>query len=649
MSSTNSRPDANFPKKNEVEDKKDGPMHNSSIEKRNSKKEKSSSNRARGGQKSTNNHGRRRRMGQHRRQQNYARAENLKNEHGYDLDLSIQEELTSGDFKLRGRRTQVSINHLLDFQLPEIERSKDLDVKARRNLRRNERGREHINLVGDSFINVNYRMLVNGRYDYEEQSCDPNIPIPDEKVVGVIVPKGQNCPICLCEEPVAPRMVTCGHIFCCSCLINFFSIDETITNKETGYTKKKKYKDCPLCGSIIRPQRVKPVVYEEENTIPVFKQSPSPGIVSTFYLMCKPLESMLPLPVTLKRDPRKIGNFPPVHLKEVASFGRIVKCDTQYSLELLQQDIDAIKVQLDIDKALYNQDEKYSKLAIEDVNTKIASVLSEEADNLTNTITEALDRLDLDTDVKSIYDDSTAHFFLQTTFHSPTKFFLSPLDIKILLTVFHNYSKFPDILEAIVENVHYGSIVTEQLIRRHKYISYLPIGTEIAFVDIDWRNVPFVTKEIYSQFASELNSRRREFKIKKQKEDKRKKLYQQKLEEEQAEFYRRDYSNYTPTSDMIHLNTVGDSNLALTSLPPSKTPLGTASENEDSSKKKSYEERTIWGTSISVIPDEKTSRENQDFEDMLLQRMQQETDNSQSSGKSKGRKKKKGKVLLFST
>lgn len=71
-----------------------------------------------------------------------------------DIDMSIQEEILGGNFKLRGRKTQVSINHLLNFQLPEVKREKSRSSSNKKSHRRRD---EHVHLHGDSFVNVNYR------------------------------------------------------------------------------------------------------------------------------------------------------------------------------------------------------------------------------------------------------------------------------------------------------------------------------------------------------------------------------------------------------------------------------------------------------------------------------------------------------------
>jgi len=586
-----------------------------------------------------------------------------------NLNSSIEDEIINGNFKLKGRKTQVSIKHLLDFNLPEIERNNENDSTYKRAAnKRKEQNRDHIHLSGDSFINVNSRFLVKDNGDYNEQMNNPNIPLPDSQIVRVVVSKGQNCPICLCEEPVAPRMVTCGHIFCASCLINFFSMEETITIKETGFKKKKKYKDCPLCGNIVRPQMVKDVIFEDE-----FSKSndigPKIGSEISLKLMCKPHGLLLPLPVELNIDPREVGDFPNYAIKNITSYCHIMKCDTSSELELLQRDINSISTQYEIDKALFDEDKKYVDLAINSINDKIVLILSEanDQDSLALSTTSDISRLNLNDSngklLRSKYSENDAFFFYETAFDSQTKYFLSHLDIKILLSSFKSYSSFPESLKIEVENIHFGTAVTEQLIKKLKYISHLPLGTELAFIDIDWRKSDIIPKEVYDEFTNELKTRRRQFNRRKQKEDLEKKMYQQKLEEDQIKFYQEENgTSHSLNEPSIELSEILNSSNRLDSLSTSTVASLSKTNNgiTSNTKKKNYEETTIWGTSISVLPDERTSKENQDFEDMLLQKINNNSrDNSnplkESSDTNKGkqgngkRKKKKEKVLLFST
>lgn len=638
----------------------------SSASRMNSKSDKGLKNGGESGSKTSNNNGGRGGVNQgrnhrHHRQQQRKRisleSSSSSNPRDYDLDLSIQEELVNGHYRLRGRKAQVSINHLLQFQLPEIERQSDTGY--RKNGRRKNDDKRHVHLHGDSFINANYRLMVDDRFEYQEQSNNPNIPVPQENIVRVIVPKGQNCPICLGEEPVAPQMVACGHVFCLNCLLNFFSAEETVKTKTSEYVQKKKYKECPLCGSIVRPNKVKPVLFEENEG----DEIPQPDKQIKLKLMCKPHESLLPLPVELGIDPLTVGNFPSVELPQVGAYSHIMKCSVEHSLQLFQKDLEDISMQYEIDRTLYKDNGKFYTLATEDINQRIAKIIEqvEEKDFLDQSIA----KLNLGFDLKNKYNDTNAYFFFQTAFQSSTRFFLSPLDVKILLTAFHHYSKFPEEIITVVENVHYGTVVTEELIGRYKYIGHLPLGTEIAFLDLDWRESTAIPNDVYQQFVVELKQRRRKLNIKKQKEDKEKLNYEKRLEREHAEFYRRENGELSVLQGIADISgpyiDASSSEAILDSLSARENDprdIGGETTNEQISRP-AYVEKTIWGTSIPVLPDEQASKENKEFEAMLLQKMQQEeediqepveSDSNMNGKKGKRRnRKKKSKVMLFSS
>lgn len=546
-----------------------------------------------------------------------------------DAEFNIEDELLSGNFRARGRKTQISINHLLDFQLPERPHDVHNAGSVRRRSRKNDN--DFVHLHGDSFINANSKFIVDDRFSYDEQSIDPNLPLSGEKIVRVVVPRGQSCPICLTEDMVAPRMVSCGHIFCMTCMLNFFAVEDKPANAKadaTTYVKKKRYKECPLCSTIIRKTDTKAVNFVEGNP----KQGvPEIGKESNFQLMCRPHTSMLPLPVSLNVDPLSLGNFPPVELAELAPYCRIMKCSRDYALTLYQRDIKDIETQNEIDKALYNDNGKYAKLAIEDIQKELCeSSATGEKD-----LSAGLSQLSLDVGLEK-FDESNAFFFYETAFDATTKYYLSPLDVKILLTAFGGYSRFPPILNVKVENVHHGSVVTESLIQRYKYFGHLPIGSELAFVDIDWRNSDVLPMEVYKKFASELTSRRRKSTWKKQREDKEKTLYQKRLEQEQAEFYQRENGNVSPPTNAI--------------IPSKPVPLQSLSHKADKeisevAKPKSRMERTVWGTSIPIVEQssDTDTGEDKDLED-LLQSLKQH-----QGGKQGKKKKKKKMVTLLSS
>lgn len=66
--------------------------------------------------------------------------------------------------------------------------------------------------------------------------------------------------------------------------------------------------------------------------------------------------------------------------------------------------------------------------------------------------------------------------------------FLHPLDIKILLSHFHNYSSFPDTISVRVENFSEGS-VNDDLRKRCKYLAHMPESADVVFIEANLEGV----------------------------------------------------------------------------------------------------------------------------------------------------------------
>ena len=357
--------------------------------------------------------------------------------------------------------------------------------------------------------------------------------------------------------------------------------------------------------------------------------------------MWKSRGSMLPLPVNLSIDPSNLGGFPSVTLTELSPYARIMKCNSEYIIDLYNKDIQDIQTQYEIDRAIYNDDSKYVTMAIAEIRAAIVECKTDGTEGLHDDISHLSLNVGIDQ-----YDDSNAFFFYQTAFNSTTRFFLSPLDVKLLLNTFGSYSNFPSSLVVKAENVHYGSMVTESLIQRYKYFGHLPIGTELAFIDVDWRHVDAIPQEVYKKFATELNTRRRKSTWKKQREDKEKKLYERRLEKQQVEFYQRENGEYieVTTPSLTSTNTTPLHSLSEGKHPISETPATKA----PSSSTSSHLEKTVWGTEIRVT-DQTPTEEDHEFEEMLLQMQRQQQEERQQSLQSKqnGKKSKKKKMVTL--
>ena len=98
---------------------------------------------------------------------------------------------------------------------------------------------------------------------------------------------------------------------------------------------------------------------------------------------------------------------------------------------------------------------------------------------------------------------TSAYYFYQAASGLPI--FLHPLDIKILSSHFGAYAAFPDCIAVRVEAASEGSVDTD-LRRRCKYLSHIPEGADVVFVEADLEGV--VGAEGLRAFEGAIKARR---------------------------------------------------------------------------------------------------------------------------------------------
>ncbi|KAK6352324.1 hypothetical protein TWF730_009154 [Orbilia blumenaviensis] len=101
------------------------------------------------------------------------------------------------------------------------------------------------------------------------------------------------------------------------------------------------------------------------------------------------------------------------------------------------------------------------------------------------------------------HDPTQPYFFYQALPHS----YLSPLDIRILKVAFGSFAAFPSSVLPRVENFSMGHVVDDELRKRAKYLSHLPYGCEVAFLECDWTDI--VPADVLEKFSTDLERRRR--------------------------------------------------------------------------------------------------------------------------------------------
>ncbi|EFR03403.1 RING finger domain-containing protein [Nannizzia gypsea CBS 118893] len=106
------------------------------------------------------------------------------------------------------------------------------------------------------------------------------------------------------------------------------------------------------------------------------------------------------------------------------------------------------------------------------------------------------------------------YYFYQALPH----FYLSSLDIRILKSAFGDFSLFPSTILPRVEHISTGHIMDDDLRKRVKYLSHLPYGCELTFLECDWTDL--VSPSVLEKFSVDIERRRKRNREKAAREEK---------------------------------------------------------------------------------------------------------------------------------
>jgi hypothetical protein len=118
---------------------------------------------------------------------------------------------------------------------------------------------------------------------------------------------------------------------------------------------------------------------------------------------------------------------------------------------------------------------------------------------------DKLDGLDDKTEAKKGKKKESTFYFYQAA--DGQHCYLLPLDVKILKHQYKNYEDFPDSIEVKISNSR-ETTMDEGLRRRFKYLSHVPLGCDLIFIEIDFDSSDIVTPETRQHFSQELEQRK---------------------------------------------------------------------------------------------------------------------------------------------
>lgn len=199
----------------------------------------------------------------------------------------------------------------------------------------------------------------------------------------------------------------------------------------------------------------------------------------------------------------------------------------------------------------------------------------------------------------------TTFFFYQAASGLPI--YLDALSIKILKASFGTYENFPSTISVTVEGHEEGSM-NEELRRRCRYLSHLPTGSDIVFLETDLSSI--VSSRTLESFSPALKLRRQKRRDKGRREDKAKATSERKEIESRPSFghleinpssyvfARQDFgpgSHSNPYTSIPYAGFLQSANfpMGMTTRISPPVVVGTTNEGE---VEKEREQKTVWGT-----------------------------------------------------
>lgn len=502
-----------------------------------------------------------------------------------------------------------------------------------------------------TYINTTCRFVLDPRDPeiYSPLLVDPDIPVPMERVMRILA-RPSACPICLEDIPKAPRMLQCGHIMCLPCLIRYV---ESVTGSTSltppsasavsvyngvsiGYNpsthqlqqqyQKPLVVECPLCSDDIKPDRVKPVsflLFDERFELP------KEGQDVVLNLMFRPQGNANSVPLSAISSnadhslvtKRAFEEVPTIKDENIFSrYCRLVKGSREYIFKELDRELSELEAQRNEELALY-QDQalaKYHSQAISRVKKhrfEADEIFKEEEAQALSLLSLGSSHKHEETVTTDHFDDNTAYYYYQTAFDSDIKYFLAPLDVKLLRTEYGgSYSTMPSSFVVKVDNIVFGNYINDDLKKRLKYMGNIPAGTQIAFIECRW-NISNMSKSTLDQYGKELSKRKRLKADKKKRENTQARRIQRQEKSELRENLLRESGidiggdSGFPEGTAAAEEEYKRSMLEAPSLPPVQTPVlaGTGSDSGDATGAVSVETvkprltKTVWGTRVPDV------------------------------------------------
>ncbi|XP_030632810.1 E3 ubiquitin-protein ligase RNF10 [Chanos chanos] len=468
---------------------------------------------------------------------------------------------------------KISLNHLLNFTF-EPRGCNQFGSAGEGPVcwgRRNKWGQKHKPFNKELFLQANCQFVVMDDQDYKAHFTDPDTLVNWDYVQQVRIYSHEvpSCPICL-YPPVAAHITRCGHIFCWPCMLHYLSLSE------------KSWSKCPICYEAVHSADLKSVVamathqyvagdlitmrlMRREKGVLVPLPSPQWGKVEEpvrFGDVCLSAYSKLLLAsqeqvLGLLAEERATLQAQLLQEKDDPQ-----ACFIQSALLQLQEQEDSLLKRgakssctvdkLDVRKLSLTEPPspevatvtavtavtsakpvlQYSS-AFDDEVAEDAAEVGEEVleQDVPEEVPEGVREVSPEPEVAAenspptqrrwkgphrAYEKGPYYYFYQA--EDGQQMFLHPVNVRCLLKEYGSLDASPQSITATVVEVD-GHTVSEEVRRRHRYLSHLPLTCEFSICELNLQP-PVISKETLDTFAEDFEKRKR-LRQKKAREEKR--------------------------------------------------------------------------------------------------------------------------------
>jgi hypothetical protein len=362
----------------------------------------------------------------------------------------------------------------------------------------------------------------------------------------------------------------------------------------------------------------------------------------TLQLMSRQLGQMFALPY----DIAKLTHHAKFPSMEIFPYLRVYKGDLNYALELYELEKTKLLQAYEEEKLIYGDDYKL--------------------------VAEALCYIDNEMDKwkrKFAIEPSHGHgphspsqhsnnnnqqpphefFFFQTAFNNNTTIYtLNTFDMKVLKSNYHSYSNLPSTLAAKIESIRYEELTPETVRGKFKYLGHLPVGTQIAFLEMKWNNSQFINHETWEMFKEDLIKRSKKTKKRFNKEERDRKRAMDEEERKNRDFFKREngHNNDEDGDDSLGH---GVGSLRIVDL----RDLPALSEQPQAAETEGEFQTTIWGTRIPKTKNDPVSNADNQYDmeaaEMIRKAKEEMAKQENGGNNANSKKKKKKKLVLLST